>query len=134
MITDGKKWHYFGVKKLSALFWGVLSNHKEDFYCLNYFHSCSTNEVHDYYYAEMPKKDIKILKWNHGEKSMKVQFIIYADFESLLENINTYPNNPKKSSTTKINKHTPSGLSLFMHCSFDATKIKFDYYIEVKIV
>ena len=71
----------------------------------------------------MPKEDNKILKYNHGEKSMKVSFIIYADLESLLEKISTCHNNPKKSSTTKINKHTPSGYSFFTHCSFDATKI-----------
>ena len=36
----------------------------------------------------MSKEDIKILKilkYNHGEKSMKFPFIIYADLESLLE-------------------------------------------------
>ena len=38
---------------------------------------------HDYYYTEMPKKDNKILKYNHGEMSMKLPFIIYADIESL---------------------------------------------------
>ena len=27
----------------------------------------------------MPKKDEKILKYNHGEKSLKVPFVIYAD-------------------------------------------------------
>ena len=32
------------------------------------------------------------------------------------------------SSTTKINKHTPSGYSLFTQFSFDATKNKLDYY------
>ena len=32
-----------------------------------------------------------------------------------------------KSSTTKINKHTPSGFSLFTHCSFDETKNKVNY-------
>ena len=38
-------------------------------------------------------------------------------------------NNPKKSSTTKINKHAPpSGYSLFTHCSFDTTKNKLDYH------
>ena len=42
--------------------------------------------------------------------------------------MNTCHNNPKKSSTTKINKHTPSGYSLFRHCSFDETKNKLDYY------
>ena len=76
----------------------------------------------------MPKEDNKILKYNHGEISMKVPFIIYGDLESLLEKMNTCPNNPKKSSTTKINKHTPSGSSLFTHCSLDTTKNKLDYY------
>ena len=33
MITDGEKWHYLAVKKLSALLRGITSNHKEDFYC-----------------------------------------------------------------------------------------------------
>ena len=39
----------------------------------------------DQCYLEMPNEDSKILKDNHGEKSMKVLFIIYDDLESLLE-------------------------------------------------
>ena len=35
--------------------------------------------------VEIPKEDDKILKYNHGEKSMKVPFIIYAYLESLFE-------------------------------------------------
>ena len=69
----------------------------------------------------MPEKDNKILKYNQGEKSIKVPLIIYADLESLLEKMKTCHNNLDKSSTTKINKHTPSGYSLFTHCSFDTT-------------
>ena len=42
--------------------------------------------------------------------------------------MNTCHNDPDKSSTTKINKHIPSGYSLFTHCSFDTTKNKLDYY------
>ena len=42
--------------------------------------------------------------------------------------MNTCHNNPEKSLTTKINKHTLSGYSLFTHCSFDTTKNKLDYY------
>ena len=42
--------------------------------------------------------------------------------------MNTCHNNPKKSSTTKINKHTPSCYLLPTHCSFDATKNSLDYY------
>ena len=76
----------------------------------------------------MPKEDYKILKYNPGEKSMKIPFIIYADLQSLLGKINTCHNNPKKSSTTKINKHRASGYSLFTYCSFDAIKNRFDYH------
>ena len=114
------------------MFRGITSNHKGD------FHSYITEnklkkhkevcENHDYCYVEMPEEDNKILKCNQGEKSMKIPFIIYADLESLLEKMNTCHNNPEKSSTTKINKHTPSGSSLFTQCSFDTTKNKLDYY------
>ena len=85
-------------------------------------------ENHDYCYLEMPEEDNNILKYNHGEKSMNVPFIIYADLEPLLEKMNTYHNDPKKSSATKINKHTASGCSLFTYCLVDTTKNKFDYY------
>ena len=70
----------------------------------------------------MPNEDNKILKYNHGEKSMKAPFIIYADLECLFEKLSTCHNNPEKSSTDKINMHTPSGYSLFTNCSFDSTK------------
>ena len=42
--------------------------------------------------------------------------------------MNTCHNNPEKSSKTKINKHRPSGYSLFTRCSFDPTKNRLDYY------
>ena len=80
----------------------------------------------------MPEEDNEILKYNHGEKSMKVPFIIYAKLESLLEKMSICNNNAEKPSATKINKHTPSGYSLFTYCSFDATKTSL-IIIEVKI-
>ena len=76
----------------------------------------------------MPNKGNKIIKFNQGEKSIKSSFIIYADLECLLEKISTCYNNPEESSTTEIMKHTPSGYSLFTHCSFGKTKNKLDYY------
>ena len=59
---------------------------------------------------------------------MKIPFLICTDMESLLETIDTFHNNPEKSSTTKINKHAASGYSLFTHCLLDVTKNKHDYY------
>ena len=55
-------------------------------YCLNCVHSYSTKDRlkkhenvckdYDYCYVEMPSKENNILKYNHGENSMKVPFII----------------------------------------------------------
>ena len=42
MITNGEKWHYLTVKNLPELLRGITSIHKEDFYCLNCFHSYRT--------------------------------------------------------------------------------------------
>ena len=138
MITDGEKWHYLAVKNLPGLLKGITSTHEKDFYCLNCFHSYRTKNKleshkkylknHDYCHVEMPTKDNNIIKYNHGEKSMKVPFIIYADLECLLEKMSTCTNNANESSTTKINKHTPLGYSIFTCCSFDESKNKLNYY------
>ena len=49
----------------------------------------------------MPNEDNKTLKYNPGEKSLKVPIIIYADLECLLEKIDTCNNNPEESHTEK---------------------------------
>ena len=138
MSTDGEKWRYLTVKNLSGLLRGITSTHKEDFYCLNCFHSYRTKnklkahkkicENHNYCNVEMPTKNKYIIKYNQGEKSIKLPFVIYADLECLLEKLSTCQNNPNESSTTEINKHMPSGYSLFTHCSFDRAKNKLDHY------
>ena len=138
MITDGEKWHYLVVNNLSRLLRGITSNHHDGFYCLNCFHSYRMKnkleahkkiyENHDYCLVEMPIKGNNTIKYNHGEKSIKIPFIIYADLECLLEKMSACQNDPNKSSTTKINKHTPSGYSIFTNCSFDESKNKISYY------
>ena len=75
----------------------------------------------------MPSPNNNIIKYSQGDKSLKLPFTIYADLECLLEKIDTCYNNPEESSTTKIN-HTPSGYSIFTHCSFDKSKNKLNYY------
>ena len=138
MISNGENWHYLIVKNLSRLLRGITSNHDGDFYCLNCFHSYRTKnkldahkkicENHEYCHIEMPTKDNNIIKYNQGEKSLKLPFIIYAYLECLLEKINTCYNNPEESSTTKINKHTPLSYSIVTHWSFDKSKNKLNYY------
>ena len=95
MITNGENWHYLAVKSLSRLLRGITSNHDGDCYCLNCFHSyrtenklnahkrtCGNNE---YCNIEMPSPNNNLIKYNQGDKSLKLPFIIYADLECILK-------------------------------------------------
>ena len=64
----------------------------------------------------MSNEKNKILKYNHGEKSMRAPFVVYADLKCLLENMHSCQNNPEKIDAENKIKHTPSGYSLFTNC------------------
>ena len=76
----------------------------------------------------MPNEDNKTLRFNHGENSLQVPFIMYGDLECLVEKIDTCQNNNDNSYTKKKAKHTPSGYSLVTCCSFDESKNKVSCY------
>ena len=109
MISNGENWHYLAVKSLSRLLRGITSNHNGDYYCLNCFLSYRTeNELNDYKKVcknhgycniEMPFNDNNLIKYNQGEKSLKLPFVIYADLACILKKIDTCQNNPDLSST-----------------------------------
>ena len=132
MITNGKKWHYSALKSepiddgfshpirsLPRLFRGVTSNHVGELYCLNCLHSFRTDNAlkkHDrlcdnidYCSVEVPTKSNKILKYNHGEKSLKTPVVIYADLECLLIKQQSCQNNPNESYTERKAIHEPCG-------------------------
>ena len=70
----------------------------------------------------MPKQAEKILKYIHGEKSLKAPFTIYLDLECLLKKEQSCQNNPKETYTTKKAIHEPSGWAMFTSCSIDEKK------------
>ena len=132
MITNGKKWHYSALKSepiddgfnhpirsLPRLFRGVTSNHVGELYCLNCLHSFRTDNAlkkHDrlcdnidYCSVEVLTKFNKILKHNHGEKSLKTPVVIYADLECLLIKQQSCQNNPNESYTERKAIHEPCG-------------------------
>ena len=59
----------------------------------------------------MSEKGKNTLKYNHGEKSIKVLFVTYADTEPSLEKRGACHSKQKKSSTMKVNKHIPCDYS-----------------------
>ena len=151
MITNGKKWHYIALKSeptddgfnpptksLFKLLRGITSSHDGDFYCLNCLHSFRTDNAlkrherlcdnNDYCNVEMPTQFNKTLKYNHGEKSLKTPFVIYADLECLLIKKQSCQNNPNESYTERKVIHEPCGYSLDLVNSFDSKQNKHRFY------
>ena len=60
----------------------------------------------------MPNKK-PIVEYSDGQYQFKVPFMMYADFESILEPIQGASNNPNVSSTRGVNIHTPSGWCVY---------------------
>ena len=139
MISSGEKlWHYLAVKRLSALSRGITSKHHADFYFLNCFHSFATENKHQLHKRVCENKDIcnvitssedtKMLEFKQYQKSDKTSFIIYADLDYIIENIDECQNNLEDLSTTKLSKHIPSGFSIFTISSFRSIENKHDVY------
>ena len=124
---DGVK-HYCLVKNPSRLLSKQVSAHKEGthfcFRCLNPFWSHKSLEKHWEYCKNheavkinMPEKGT-ILKFKHHERSERVPFIIYADTEALIKELQNCDPNPLDSYTKKYQKHEPISFSYYIK-SFD---------------
>ena len=76
----------------------------------------------------MPSGYIKILELNQYYKIDKAPFIIYADFECLIEKTDGRKTNPENSLTEKVDKHIPSGFSMSTISSFKSLENKHDVF------
>ena len=99
-------------KKLSAFLREITSKTKGDFYCLNCLHSFRTKnkskchkkacENKGFCNIIMPSEDTKILESDQYQKSGKAPFVIYADPECLIENIDGCKKNRGNSCRIKV--------------------------------
>ena len=119
LITENNRKRYVAIKSLSRLLTRQNTKHKEkEYFCMNCLHGfkkeksrnehvgyCKDNES---VRIEMPHKR-PIVEYSDGQFQFKVPFIMYADFESILELISGPGNNPRISATRDINVHIPSG-------------------------
>ena len=77
----------------------MTSKHNDNYYCINCHSEQETNLNHMKMCAKVtimkiPKK--YNLKYNQDKKSVKIRLVIFANAESLIENIQTRDNNPEK--------------------------------------
>ena len=129
LISDDSKQHYCWIKDKSKLVSLQTSKHGHVRYvcfrCLNTFNTeKSLASHHDYcksYEAikiELPEEGSKISFKNYI-RSMRVSFIVYADFESFTPQLSTCQPNPEKSNTNHYQKHISSEFCYHIKCSDD---------------
>ena len=81
--------------------------------------------------VEMPEEGSTI-SFNNFNRSMRVPFIVYADFESFIKPIDTCESNPDKSYTKQYQKHTPSSFCYYIKCFDDKVYSKAPVTYTVK--
>ena len=120
MILDA---YYVAIKSLSRLLSSENSKHiGKEYYCencLQVFHSEISIKNHMTYCLnnksvkiEMPYKK-PVLQFCDGQYQFKVPFMMYADFETLLEPVQGFSSNPESSWTIDTCNHIPSGWAVY---------------------
>ena len=122
MVSEDGIWHYTAIKSLSRLLSSKNSNTKcKQHFCMNClkgFMQGSSRDQHQVYCednesvrVEMPEQGSPV-ECKDGQNQFKVPFIMYADFESILEPMGPVEpgsSNPNQPYTNLVNQHTPSG-------------------------
>ena len=128
LMTDDDKKHYVVIKSLRRLLSRQNSKHKESQqFCINCLQGFAEKKSRDEHYVycrsneavriEMP--NVKpVVKYSDGQYQFKVPFMMYADFESILEPIQGVSNDPNASSTRRVNIHTPSRWCVYCKFSY----------------
>ena len=130
LIHDGKNSHYCLIKDMSRLLRSQVTRHEESVVfclrCLNHFPDEEKLRSHEVYCSnkeelriEMPKEGRKIEFKNHN-RMIKVPFVVYADFESIVKPIKSdEPSDENRSFTDQYQKHVPCGFSYKIVCFDD---------------
>ena len=124
MVSEDGIWHYTAIKSLSRLLSSKNSNTKRKQHfcinCLQGFTQESSRDQHQVYCedsesvrVEMPEQGLTV-EFKDGQNQFKVPFIMYADFELILEPMDPVePGSPNQPYTNEVNQHTPSGCCVY---------------------
>ena len=141
MVSKDGIQHYTAIKSLSRLLSSKNSNTKHKQYfcmnCLQGFTQESSRDQHQVYCednesvrVEMPKQGSAI-EFKDGQNQFKVSFIMYTDFESIIEPMGPQgpgplsnpiesPNpNPSQPYTNKVNQHMPSVWCVYSKSAYE---------------
>ena len=129
LIEEDRVKHYCLVKSINRLLSSQVSKGKRKEYfclnCLNPFPSEESLNKHEEYCKKhkavkikMPEKGT-MLKFKNYHRSVKVPFIVYADFECFIKPIQLCDPDDKESYTKQYQKHEPSRFCYYIECFDD---------------
>ena len=125
VITENKNQHYVLMKDFNRfMFTQTKHKNKKHFcmHCLQCFISERQDnciEINGTQAVKMPDKNNNILSFNNFHKKQPVPFVIYADFEAIIEKISNCQPNNDKSYTEAYQKHTDCGFGYKVVCCYD---------------
>ena len=134
MLTDKHTTHYCYIKSLSRLLASEYAAGRKIHFCDRCLQGFSSERVlndHLFYCrgvkgrparVEMPKKGENALFFENYQNQMKKPWVIYADFESIVEKIHGCTPDPGQSSTTETSVHKPCGFCMLAVRSDGETK------------
>ena len=116
LITDHNKKHYVtaNTRNLNTFVLIACRDFAEQKSRDEHYVYCRSNEAVT---IEMPNKK-PVVEYSDGQYQFKVPFMMYADFESIIEPIQGASKNPNVSSTRGVNIHMPSGWCVYSNFAF----------------
>ena len=132
--------HYTTIKSLSRLLTSRNTKHKcKQHFCMNCLQSFTLESSKDKHYAyyinngtvrvEMPKKGF-VVEFYNGQTQFKVPFIMYADFEAILEPMQGLTPNSEGSYTKDISQHVPYGWCIYSKFAYGKVEKPLRLYRE----
>ena len=129
-ITENENKHYVLIKDFNKFMFNQTKHKERKHFCMHCLQCFSSErvlsnhkdnciQVNGVQAVKMPDKSNNILKFNNFQKQQPVPFVIYADFEAIIEKIYGCQSNDNKSYTEAYQKHTDCGFGYKVVCCYD---------------
>ena len=130
LITENENKHYVLIKDFNKFMYNQTKHKERKHFCMHCLQCFSSErvltnhkenciQVNGTQAIKMPTKDDNILKFNNFHKQLPVPFVIYADFEAIIEKIHGCQRHGDKSYTEAYQKHTDCGYGYKVVCCYD---------------
>lgn len=129
LITQGEIQLYVVMKGFNNFMYNSTKHEQKKYFCMHCLqsftsedilikHKSTCMEVNGDQSINMPSPENSILKFQNYHKQLQAPFIIYADFESILEKIPGCQPNNTQSFTEKYQEHVDCGYRYKVVCCY----------------